>query len=229
MIFLRSLVFNFSFIVWTIVLAVCVIVLPRHVSVAYARLWARGSLRLLRVVCGIRWELRGHEHIPDGPFIVASKHQSAWETLAFWIVFAHPVFILKKELLRIPLFGQALAKTGMIAIDRKAGTSALKKMDRDCTEVVQAGRPVIIFPEGTRIPPGDKRPYHRGVARLYKALEVPVLPVALNSGYFWSKNAFVKKPGTIVMKLLPPIAPGLDTDTFMLALEEQIEGACETL
>ena len=137
--------------------------------------------------------------------------------------------MLKKELLSIPLFGWFLKRAGMIAVDRKGGASALRSMARQATETLESGRSILIFPEGTRVAPGQTRPYQPGVAALYTQQKVPVVPVALNSGLFWGRRAFFKKPGTIVVQILPPIPPGLDRKAFMRDLESRIEPASAAL
>jgi 1-acyl-sn-glycerol-3-phosphate acyltransferase len=141
----------------------------------------------------------------------------------------YPAFVLKRELLSIPLFGWYLRKVGMIAVDRAAGASALRNMARQASEAFAEGRSILIFPEGTRVPPGESRPYHPGVAALYTQLKVPVVPVALNSGLFWGRRSFVKRPGTVTVQFLPPIPPGLDRKAFMRELESRIEAAAMVL
>ena len=163
------------------------------------------------------------------PAIYAAKHQSAWETLFLSRYLGFPAFVLKQELLSIPLFGWFLKKSGMIAVDRKGGASALRAMARQATETLESGRSILIFPEGTRVPPGQTRPYQPGVAALYTQQKVPLVPVALNSGLFWGRRAFIKKSGTIVVEILPPIPPGLDRKAVMKELENRIETAAKAL
>ncbi|MCC7260455.1 MAG: 1-acyl-sn-glycerol-3-phosphate acyltransferase [Alphaproteobacteria bacterium] len=232
MIRFRSALFNLLFMLWTFGLALVtapLLLLPVRFAGMVARLWARVSLVLLRLTCGIRYEVRNPERLPATPCIIASKHQSAWETIAFWALTDFPVFILKKELLSLPFFGWHLKKLGMVAIDRKAGAGALKQMIKDSKAALEKGYSLVIFPEGTRTAPGTRKPYQRGIVGLYRALNVPVAPVALNSGTCWSRNAFVKYPGTVTVEFLPPIAPGLDADAFMQQLESDIESAVAQL
>jgi 1-acyl-sn-glycerol-3-phosphate acyltransferase len=229
---LRSALFIVFTWVWTLVLSILylpLLALPRKAMLPAVRLWLTGTLGALRVLAGLSWELRGRENLPLGPFIVASKHQSAFETFVFHLLLGDPAYILKRELLWIPFFGWYLGKAGVIAIDRSAGTKALKAMVKGAEEAAAEGRPVIIFPEGTRAAPGAKLPYHTGVAMLYGALKVPVVPIALNSGLFWRRRGFAKKPGTLTLEALAPIAPGMDRKAFMAELENRIETATDRL
>lgn len=226
MIFARSLIFNLCFYAWTgfISIGLCpLLLLPRVVCENIARLWARGTVLLLRVICGITHEVVGLENPAQTDVIYASKHQSAWETVVFWAMVAHPVFILKRELVWIPFFGWMLLRSGSIAIDRGGKTKTMRQMITKAKEVTDSGRTVIIFPEGTRAKLGQALPYQPGIAALYNQLDVPVVPVALNSGVCWSRKAFVKNPGKITVKFLPPIAPGMRGRDFLQKLEEVIE------
>lgn len=228
----RSALFVLCFHVWTGCLAVLYLPLlagPRRLMVPFARFWVGGVLGLLKAVAGLSYEVRGREHLPDGPFIVAAKHQSAFETFAFHLLLDDPAYVLKRELTWIPFFGWYLAKTGVIAIDRAAGAKALKSMVRGAEAAKAAGRPIIIFPEGTRTPPGARQPYHSGVAMLYGALGVPVVPAALNSGLFWGRRSFAKKPGVVTVQFLPVLAPGMDRKGFMAQLETRVEAATDAL
>jgi 1-acyl-sn-glycerol-3-phosphate acyltransferase len=229
---LRSALFIVFTWAWTLVLSLLylpLLAMPRKAMRPAVRLWLVGMLGALRVLAGLKWELRGGENLPSGPLIIASKHQSAFETFVFHLLLGDPAYILKRELLWIPFFGWYLGKSGVIAIDRSAGTKALKAMVKGAEEAVAEGRPVIIFPEGTRAAPGAKLPYHSGVAMLYGALKVPVVPIALNSGLFWRRRGFAKKPGTLTLEALPPIAPGMDRKAFMAELENRIETASDRL
>ena len=229
---LRSLIFNVLFFGWTMLLSVIglpLLALPRPLTVGYARLWLRGTLAMLARVVGLSHELRGAALLPAGPAILAVKHQSAWETLALNLLFPDPAFVLKRELYWSPFFGWYLAHSGQIALDRSAGAGAMKKMLRLAKQVAAAGRRIVIFPEGTRVAPGETRTYQPGIAGLYGALGLPVVPVALNSGVFWRRRGFVKRPGTIVVEVLPAIPPGLKRDEFMQRLESAIETATAKL
>lgn len=191
--------------------------------------WARVSLFLQRWIAGTRVEFRGRENIPDGGFLIAAKHQSMWETFALIPCFPEADFILKKELLAIPVFGWCAARMGMIPVDRNGGRKALVAMCKDAKKVVDDGRQVVLFPEGTRRPPGAPPDYKVGIVFLYDKLGQPCLPVALNSGLFWPRRSWVRRPGTIVVEFLPPIEPGLDRSTFMRRLENEIETASDRL
>jgi len=161
--------------------------------------------------------------------LIAAKHQSAWDTIIFSILLWDHCFVLKQELTRIPLFGWYLTRAGLIPVDRSGGAAALKKMVADARRAAEAGRPIVIFPEGTRVAPDAHRPYHPGVAALYSQLEVPVVPCALNSGLFWGRRSFAKRPGTITLEFLPAIPPGRPRKTFLAELEQAIEGRSRAL
>jgi 1-acyl-sn-glycerol-3-phosphate acyltransferase len=186
--------------------------------------WTRMILFLLEHVCGLRYRILGAENIPDTPSIVLSKHQSAWETLAFQKIFPPQVWVLKKELLRIPFFGWGLAMTSPIAIDRSAGRSALDQVVEQGRNRLEQGFWVVIFPEGTRIPIGQKGKYRIGGAWLATHTGVPVVPVAHNAGEFWARNAFIKKPGTITVSIGKPIDPsGMEPNALNAQVENWIE------
>jgi 1-acyl-sn-glycerol-3-phosphate acyltransferase len=227
-IFLRSLIYNVLFylllICWLIV-AIPTVVMPRTAIVAVARLWSRQSTWLLRIVCNVKVEYRGVDKIPKGPLVVASKHQSMWETFALLQLFDQPLYILKRELTRIPFFGWYLIKAGMISVDRRAGGRALLKMVRQASEEVRNGRQLIIFPEGTRRPVGAPPDYKPGVAQLYASSRVSCLPVALNSGLFWPRRTFMRYPGTLVVEFLDLLPPGLPRDEFLTRISTVIEEA----
>lgn len=227
---LRSLLFNAAFWLWTAVAtfaALAVIWGPQRWTLALGRLWCAGTLRLLRALCGLGYEIRGVA--PAGPVIVASKHQSAWDTLIFPVLLGDPAYVLKRELLWIPLLGLCFWKAGHIAVDRGGGGVALRRMIRDAKEAAAAGRPIVIYPEGTRTAPGTRRPYQPGVLALYAQLGLPVVPVALNSGLFWGRRSFEKRPGRILLEFLDPIPPGLHRKAFLAELERRIETASERL
>jgi 1-acyl-sn-glycerol-3-phosphate acyltransferase len=229
---LRSFLFNILFALWTafiFVAALPTLVLPRSACWWMGGLWVRGALLLLRAAVGLGHRVRGAEHRVSGPAIYAAKHQSAWDTLVFPLLLDKPAYVLKQELIRVPLFGSYLKQCGMIPVDREGGGAALKQLLRAGRAAVAQGRSILIYPEGTRTPPGERRPYHPGVAALYGDLGVPVVPVALNSGLFWGRRSFNKKPGTITIEFLPPIAPGLTRREFMRELQERMEGASQRL
>jgi 1-acyl-sn-glycerol-3-phosphate acyltransferase len=229
---MRSILFNVSYLAWSVFMhIVCMPLLLAPVSWVWkaAHLWIDGTLLLLRLFCGLGHRELGLEHLPNGPAIIAAKHQSAWETLFLSRRLNRPAFILKRELLMIPVFGWFIRKVGMIAVDRLGKAAALKKMVRDANDAFAQGRQIIIFPEGTRVAPGEHKPYQPGIAALYGQLNVPVVPVALNSGLYWGKKAWVKKPGRIAIEYLPPIPPGLDRKAFMAELERRLEPAAKKL
>ncbi|MDE2365631.1 MAG: 1-acyl-sn-glycerol-3-phosphate acyltransferase [Betaproteobacteria bacterium] len=186
--------------------------------------WAHLMLFLLRVICGIHYRVIGGERIPQTPSIILSKHQSAWETLAFQQIFPPQVWVLKKELLHIPFFGWGLAMTSPIAIDRSSGKAALKQIVEQGKDRLKRGFWIVIFPEGTRIPPGQKGKYRIGGAWLGTHAGVPVVPVAHNAGEFWGKNALIKLPGTITVSIGAPIDPtGMEPDDLNTRVETWIE------
>jgi 1-acyl-sn-glycerol-3-phosphate acyltransferase len=229
---LRSILFNLLYGIWTggmHILCLPLLFASRRVVQAAGGIWIDGTLWLLKYIVGIDYRIVGAENLPAMPAVYAAKHQSAWETLFLSRYLNFPAFVLKKELLSIPLFGWFLKKAGMIAVNRKAGASALRSMARQATETLESGRSILIFPEGTRVAPGQTKPYQPGVAALYTQQKVPLVPVALNSGLYWGRRAFIKKPGTIVVEFLPPIPPGLDRKTLMRELESRIETAATAL
>jgi 1-acyl-sn-glycerol-3-phosphate acyltransferase len=231
-VFLRSLLFNICYTGWAMgsaILFAPLFLASSHTSLRVGHPWATVTLWLARVICGITYEVRGREYMSSQPVIYASKHQSAWDTMIFLTLFPAPAYILKRELLRIPLWGWYLWRMKMIAIDRSAGASGLKDMVKQAKATIAAGRPIIIFPEGTRRSVGAEAVYHPGIIALYNQLKLPVIPVALNSGVFWGKNAFTKRPGKIIMEFLPPVAPGLPKEEFMAQLQSSIETASAAL
>jgi 1-acyl-sn-glycerol-3-phosphate acyltransferase len=228
LIFLRSLVFNVLFyivLVLLMVVAIPTLLLPRSGVMALEAVWAHISLFLMRVICNIRIEFRGVEKIPQGALIIASKHQSFWETFALVRFFDRPLFILKRELMMIPVFGWCLKKAGMISVERSGGPRSLLKTLKRAAAEVKGGRQLIIFPEGTRTAPGAPPNYKAGVAQIYVESGVPCLPIALNSGLFWPRRTFMRYPGTLVVEFLDPLPPGLPRDEFLKRLREQIETA----
>lgn len=221
---LRSLLFLLWFASVSVILSlvfVPVLILPRGATVWLARMWARVTFWGLKVFAGVDFEVRGTP--PRGPALVASKHMSMWDTLALYLVLDQPSIVLKRELLYVPFFGWFVWKAAAIPIDRSAGASALRKMSHAAKHVLAQHRPVLIFPEGTRKKPGAAPDYKPGVAGLYGQLGVPCIPVALNSGVYWT--GFKKYPGTIVLEFLDAIPPGLKRAEFMALLEQRIETA----
>ena len=203
---------------------------PRRAVYALATVWARVVLWLLRTTAGVRHRVVGTVlPDPDARYIYALKHQSAWETIAFLAIAPAFAAVLKEELKRIPIYGWFLDRAGMVPIRRAARGAALKHMLRAARVLVDAGRHLMIMPEGTRMPPGRTGRYHPGVYALYKYLDMPVVPVAHNAGLFWPRRGFLKRPGTVTIEFLEPIAPGLGKDSFMATLEERIETAAQRL
>lgn len=233
MAFVRSLIFLLLQIVITPVYSViAILTFPFHPITRYRIIsgWANIMLWLLRVVCGIRMEVRGTENIPGQPCIILCKHQSAWETIALQKVFPPQVWLLKRELLRIPFFGWGLAMTSPIAIDRSEGREAMKQLLKQGKERLQAGFCVVIFPEGTRIPYGKRGKYKIGGAMLAASSGAPAVPVAHNAGRLWGRNSFIKRPGLITMSIGEPIEPaGLKADEINHRAEEWIEAEVERL
>ena len=229
---LRSLCFNVGWYAGTVTIALAgapILLLPRRAVVAWAKFWIRFCLWWLRITVGLTHRLSGLENLPAGPVIIASKHQSSWETLAYTLLFSDAAIVLKRELLFIPVVGWAMARAGNIAVERGDGAAALRGLVRQAKAVIAEGRSILIFPEGTRVAVGDERPYQVGTAALYRQLGVPVVPVALNSGLFWGRRRFIKWPGIIDVEILPAIPPGLSRDAFMTTLRARIEGATERL
>ncbi|MEX2616834.1 MAG: lysophospholipid acyltransferase family protein [Alphaproteobacteria bacterium] len=229
---IRSILFAVVFYGLTAIFAVLYLpfmLLPRRMFSWLTRLWVRMMMGIIRLILGIRYELRGTGNIPDGPAVFASKHQSAWDVLVFNLIIPDCAYVLKRELFRIPLWGWYVWRVGMVGIDRRAGAKALKKMVVDAKALLDSGRSIVIFPQGTRTTPGESRPYLPGAAALYLGAEHPVVPVALNSGSFWPRRTFVKKPGVVTVEFLPPIPPGLDRRTFLKHIEAQIEPATQRL
>ncbi|MFN3687848.1 lysophospholipid acyltransferase family protein [Salinarimonas sp.] len=228
----RSIAFNalyyLNLIVWMIVFLPS-LAMERHVFRRVAEAWARSSLWLLRVVAGTKVEFRHTERLPKGGCIVASKHQSLWETFALLVILDDPVYVLKRELMWIPFFGWYAWKARSVPVDRKGRTSALSLMTTRAAEEIADGRQIIIFPEGTRRPPGAEPAYKFGIAKLYQRLGVPVVPVALNSGLYWPRRKAIRRPGTILVEVLEPIAPGERPEAVFQLLQERLEAASNRL
>jgi 1-acyl-sn-glycerol-3-phosphate acyltransferase len=231
-ILLRSLLFQVLFYLLTIVMGIVVLPLllgPGRWVMRYGTAWSAASLKLLHWCVGLDHEVRGREHLSRGPAIIAMKHQSAWDTLAAPVIFPRPAVIIKRELTWIPVYGWCVMRSGMIAINRSAGPSALKALVAASARALAAGRSVMIFPEGTRTAIGAPPAYQPGVFALYRQTGVPLVPVAVNSGVFWGRRHFAKRPGRIVVEILPAIAPGGDRRSVMAALEQAIETATARL
>lgn len=225
---LRSFLFVALFYLWSAVVAIlCTPLLlgPSSWILRMFAFWGRGIAVLLRAVCGITVEVRGRQHLPRGAALVAPKHQCMYDVFAQFTWLPASCFVMKKELMWIPWFGWYARKVKMIVVDREGHAAALKKLVRDARDRFAENRQVVIFPEGTRGEPGVAGDYKPGIAALYREIDVPVHPVATNSGVHWPKHGFIRKPGTIVFEYLEPIPPGLKRAEFMRTLEERIETA----
>ncbi|MBL8643051.1 MAG: 1-acyl-sn-glycerol-3-phosphate acyltransferase [Rhodospirillaceae bacterium] len=231
MIMLRSWIFEITFHVWTLLVAVIGLpsLVAKRSALGVVRFWVRGVIWLARVICGITFRVEGRENIPQGPCIIAAQHQSSFETYALFTECEDPVFVLKRELLWIPFIGWYITATGLVPIDRGAGAAAMRRMLRAATAAVERGAQMLIFPEGTRVPPGETRPYKPGFIALYNHCDVPLVPLALNSGYTWGKSRVLKKPGEIVFKYLPPLPTGLSKAEILATLRERLETASAAL
>ncbi|HEX9465286.1 MAG TPA: lysophospholipid acyltransferase family protein [Alphaproteobacteria bacterium] len=230
---LRSAAFNVLFFGYTaielIVIVPALFLPPPRPALWIARTWARLMFALLRIIVGIRWEVRGPVDLLRGPVLIASKHQSAWDTIVFFLLCEQPTYAMKKELMLVPLYGWLARQQGHIAVDRTAGAAAIRGLLRASKAALAAGRQLVLFPEGTRVPANERHPYQPGIAGLYALLGVPVVPVALNSGLFWPRRSFMKYPGKVIVEVLPEIPPGLPRETFMHELETRIETATARL
>ena len=229
---IRSLLFAVAFYGVTTVMAILylpLMILPRRAFLRVCQVWVRVMIGLIQSILGIRYELRGLENRPDRAAIYASKHQSAWDVLIYNLLIDDCAYVLKRELYRIPLWGWYVWRIGSVGIDRSGGARALKGMVEQAKTLLARGRSIIVFPQGTRTPVGEARPYLPGTAALYTGTDRPVVPVALNSGVFWPRRTFRKSPGLITVEFLPPIAPGLNRRDFLKRLEEQIETATTRL
>jgi 1-acyl-sn-glycerol-3-phosphate acyltransferase len=228
----RSAAFNLAASIWTVasvlVAALCLL-LPPGTILAVSRVWMGGLQFLLRHLVGLDYEVRGLSNMPQGPAIYAFKHQSAWETVMIHLLLPKAAIALKRELMQIPLFGWCLRRSGMIGINRAGRMRALRSLVEGARAALARDASIVIFPEGHRTQPGRHAPYHPGVAALYLELDRPVVPVALNSGLFWSRRSFVKRPGRIVVQFLEPIEPGLERKAFMAELRRRLEGASDRL
>lgn len=228
----RTLVFNIASYLSLFLLIIFympLLLMPRRYIWIAVRSWSGTTNWLLRVLCGISYEVRGLEHRPAGGILVASKHQSSWETFTLAAMLDNPTFVLKRELQWIPLFGWYTMKARLIPVDRGARSVALASMTLGAKERIAEHRQIVIYPEGTRRPPGAEPQYKFGVAHLYGELGVPCVPVALNSGLYWPRRSLAFQPGTIIMEFLPPIAPGLEKTEFLALLEQRIETATARL
>lgn len=231
---LRTILFYLLFIGQTAVIAIALgivgLVAGRtSFSWAMAQYWCWSNLQLLRIVAGLRTDVQGQENIPAGGCIIASKHQSDWDVFSIFPHTGRPAYIVKKELMRIPFFGWAARSLDCIEVDRRKGAEAIPEMMRQARSALDRGCRLVIFPEGTRKAPLDPYDYRYGVVRLYEGLNIPVVPVALNSGLFWGRNSLLLWPGTARARFLPAIPPGLPVEEFRARLIGAIEGETNRL
>jgi 1-acyl-sn-glycerol-3-phosphate acyltransferase len=203
--------------------------LPQPYGMGVVRNWAKLCTVLHDKLAGVGMEVRGTENIPAGAAMVAPKHQSSFETFALIPLLKNPTIVMKRSIRWLPIFGPYTIKTGMIHVDREGKTAALRALAERAREEIAKGREIIIFPEGTRRPVDAPPDYQTGIALLYRTLNVPVVPVALNSGLYWPRRSFLHYPGTIVIEFLPAIPPGLDSRAFLATLQERIETASKRL
>lgn len=228
---IRSLAFNLVFYVSLVVQMILwtpyFFLAPRHRAWFVPKFWARTSLWLQEKVAGTKSEITGMENLPEGPFILAPKHQSFWDAIAFFPYLRDPLYILKRELMWIPFFGWYIKKMRMIPVNRGKRSAALKAVVVATRKEMQNDRQLIIYPEGTRRAPGDEPAYKWGIAELYSALKLPVVPVAHVAGLYWPRRKFLRHPGTIKARFLPPIPAGLDKEEFMRRLIAETEAACD--
>lgn len=234
LVWIRSAIFNLCFFGLTAVIAVLALptlLMPRAAALRIMRFWAWSVVGLLRAICGIRFRLLGARHLPAQglPALIAAKHQSAFDTIIWLGLLPAPAYVLKQELLRIPVYGALARHAGMIAVDRAAGAGAMRHLLRAGREAAAAGRQIVIFPEGTRVAPGDRVPYQPGIAALAAATHLPVIPAAIDSGLLWGRRAFRKRPGTITLSILPPLPPGLPRPELLARLDDLIETETDRL
>ena len=229
----RSIIFYIGLAPLTVLfslIGIAILPLPRPWRYAVITRWSKLTIAWLKLACGLGWRVTGREHIPATPGVILCKHQSAWETITLQLIFPRQSQVLKKELLHVPFFGWGLASLNPIAIDRKAGTKALRTVLERGAERIKEGWWVLLFPEGTRIPPGEKGRYTQTGAALALAADTVVVPVAHNAGVFWARNALTKFPGTIEVVIGPPIhTAGKSAKAITLEAEAWIEQACAQL
>jgi 1-acyl-sn-glycerol-3-phosphate acyltransferase len=224
---LRAILFNIAFFgitaLW-VILGVPCLLLGRKIYHPYIMGWFGTVALLERTILGLNYRLIGTENLPPAPYIVAMNHQSAWETLKLFKLFPHAAIVMKKELTEIPFWGRFAKATDPLPLDRSAGKEALNGLiDYAKRTVIDQQRPIVIFPQGTRVRVGEKKPYKAGIAKIYEALQLPIVPVAHNAGVFWPKNSFFKRGGIVTVQILPPIAIGLTASNAMAQIEQTLE------
>lgn len=230
LIFIRQILFNIAFYIGTALYCVVLtplMLLPRPIYIVALTSYFQSVHLVEKYILGLDFEVRGRENAPkNGPFIIAAKHQSAYETMKMHVLFYDPAIIMKKELSYIPLWGWLAMKAKMIFIDRGSREIALKSIIDGAKRVEREGRPLVIFPQGTRVSvddTADTKPYKGGIIRMYEATNQPILPIAMNSGLYWKKKAFFKYPGKVIFEFLPPIPPGLSSQEVMERLQNGLE------
>ena len=225
--FIRSIIFNFLFYTWTgITVLLLWIAMPLAPSQfrTIISIWPKGCFSMLKIL-GIDFEIRGEENIPNRPVLFAVKHQSVWETIFFLWHSKENAYVMKSELAKIPFWGWYMKKAAHILVDRKGGTKSMRDMLAKAASIKETSRSIVIFPEGTRIPPGNMGELHPGVAALYKHLNISVVPVAVNSGLVWPRRQLKKEPGTIIVEFLKPIQAGMEKRAFLTKLRQIISEA----
>ncbi len=230
--FLRSSLFKILFYFWTALFCVLYLPffwLPRNGLIEFQRVWSHGVRFLLRLIMNIRIEVLGVHNIPKGGSLIAMKHQSSVDTFIMHTIVSHPAFVMKKELLRIPLYGRFCLNTGMIPVDRDGGVKTLKLLMQDSAAAISQARQLIIFPEGSRSAPGQHIEYQSGIFGIYKYTKEPVIPVGLNSGVYWPQKGDLVPGGSIILDFMEPIEAGLTKDEFMELLEQKIETSSNRL
>ena len=224
---LRAFLFNIAFFgittLW-VVGGVPTLLLGKQVYYPYIMGWFGTVALIEKYILGLTYRVIGTEHLPPAPYIVAMSHQSAWETLKLFKLFPHAAIVMKKELTEIPFWGRFAKATDPLPLDRNAGKGALNGLiDYARRTVIEQCRPIVIFPQGTRVRVGQKMPYKIGVAKIYEALQLPIVPVAINAGVFWPKNSFFKRGGVVTVQILPPIAVGLTAAQAIAQIEQTLE------
>jgi len=231
----RAFAFNLVFVVGTVIFGIVglpFLLTPRRTAMRFGRFWAQAVLWALKIIVGLDGDIRGRKNIPPGGCLIAMKHQSMYDTLMLPPLLGDPAVVIKRELQFVPFYGWYATRAGSIFIDRKGGSGALRRLVAAAKRAIAAGRPVVIFPQGTRTAPGlpaAEAPYQSGVAALYRELAVPLVPAAVNSGLYWGRRAFMKRRGRVIVEFLEPIPPGLPRREVMAMLESRIETATAAL
>ncbi len=230
---IRSIIFNIVYYGSTAVICIAyipMVLLPTRYFIKCLKAYFCYVAFLEKYIMGLNYKILGQEHLPkNGSYIVAAKHQSAYETLKLYVLFDSPAIILKRELFNIPIWGWLAKKAGHIGIDRSNRQTSVQSINEGALRVAKENRPIVIFPQGTRVPIGIKKPYKKGVSHIAKAANLDIIPLAMNSGFFWAKNAFWKKSGTVTFQFLPPIPAGTSNDKIMDILETDLENASNEL